>query len=264
LKRKIKSVGILYHIMDYGDSSQIFKAFTHFAGEISILAKGFRKQTKTQIPECFNEYEFILYEPLDRGLYLLSELNFIQNFGLRYDPKALAAAACSCELLSNLILPDDELGVYYHYLSSYLLYLKEHRSNVIALFWRFFLRILINLGLPFSLERCHLCNNVLGQKVYVSRDGGGLHCEACFLAGFSVGGSITRSEEADQEWQSILSDESRRIVHLLPEIGLYLENMTISPTTIREINRLFVSYFQNHFHKTMNLKALKVLEALCQ
>jgi len=244
---KTKLQAILIKQSQYSESSLILQFFTLQYGMISVIAKGIRKKSEQQqlLPLC--EYELLAYEPKEQGLWLFSEANIIRNFSVYLGSATWAAAETGLELISHLIIPQEDIATIYNLTIAYLEYLKKVKSNAILIFWRFFNRITILSGIGNPLSNCCICNNALSLPSAYLKSKGGFVCENCL------------PEIYPNDALLILSPPARKILLLLPEIGNHLEEITLDRAVVNEINTAFALYWQAHHKQTLHLKGLSVL-----
>lgn len=248
MKARIKDRGIIMKLSPYGDSSQIIQAFCRSHGQISILAKGYRKQHATNPLVQLFEYEFSLYEPVEQGLYLLAEASLIRGNSLHEQPQNWVAAELGAELLGKILIASSEAMDYYELLSSYVLYLQKPDIQPVCIWWRFFSRILSLSGYEMNLDTCELCGCNGEQRLILDLRNGGVICVDCAEAITSDDGLL------------VLSPGAAQILKILPEIGLHMSDLKLNRALVRELNGFFVSAFEGRLNKTLRLKSLSVLE----
>lgn len=239
----IKTLGIISSIIPFGDTSLILKALSWDKGQISILAKGWRKKQEPVLRFC--EYEFTLYEPKEEGLHLLKEASVLQDFTQYPSTEIWAAAEAGVELLSKIIIPSNESHDYYTVQREYLAYLQKTRINGILIFWRLFLRVFKLLGIESQLNTCRICGSK--RALYAIDNVAGHICQECF-------GDLSESGQ-----YTLLSQDATEILRLLPEIGMHLDRIKVSTVAVSELNRYFLQYYQVHQKQTLKLKSLSVL-----
>ncbi|MDD2331094.1 MAG: DNA repair protein RecO [Candidatus Cloacimonetes bacterium] len=250
MKKKIKTLGILYRISKYGDTSLILKTFTRDEGLISILAKGARSSSTQTAFQTLGIYELVLYKPLETGLYLLSESTLLLVYDFSQNTGLWCLAQCGCELISQILISGDEYLQYYDLQKLYLDYLNEHHEAGIYIFWRFWLRVMELLGLSYDLSNCHRCSKPLGNAAFVEKGTGALICIEC------------AQQSHYPEHVSALSVRSIKIISKLPVIGNYVQSLSIDFTSIVQINQIIRDFFETHLHKPLHLKSLIIYEQL--
>ncbi|PKN77815.1 MAG: hypothetical protein CVU48_10265, partial [Candidatus Cloacimonetes bacterium HGW-Cloacimonetes-1] len=157
MKHKIKDIGIIYRIINYGDSSLILNVYCREIGNIAILAKAMRTKSNNGNVSVLNEYEFIVYEPSEPGLYLMAEYSLIHEVAYNSSAESMATASCGLELVSSMLIGHDEHIMYYDLLKKYLAYLEQVPKGKIALFWRFAVRVFQFQGIDINLAACNCC-----------------------------------------------------------------------------------------------------------
>jgi len=248
VKAKIKDFGIITKLSPYGDSSQIIQAFCRSHGQISILAKGYRKQQANNPLVQLFEYELSLYEPVEQGLYLLSEASLIRGNTLHEQAQNWVAAELGAELLSKILIASSDAQDYYELLSSYITYLHTPDIKPVCIWWRFFSRILSLSGYELNLDTCELCGNCGEERLILDMRNGGMICVDCAEA-------ITQ-----EDGLMVISSKAAHILKLLPEIGLHMQELKLGRNLAHELNSFFVAAFEGRFNKTLRLKSLSVLE----
>ena len=232
---------IISSIIPYSESSLICKVLTEQHGNISIIAKGIRKQK--QILSRLWEYELNLSEPKEEGLYLLKEAREQRDFSSYPSSETWAAAECGIELLSNLLIPASEAEEYYALLCNYLGYLQGVSKNAILLLWRLFLRVFQMNGIRMEIKLCSQCH--CDKAIMGCTRSGELICMECYQA---APGTYLQ-----------LNPLSTRILDLLPEIGKHLNVLSLNRQVVNELNDLFRDYYQFHHKQKLRLKSLSVL-----
>jgi DNA repair protein RecO len=248
VKQKIRDRGIIFKISHYSESSLILKTFTRDRGLISILAKGMRKKPEASLLNPLNGYEFVLYEPQEAGLYLLGEFSLQTEHNLAENVESWAAAECALELYTHLIIPQDENSQYYGLLIVYLDYLQGVERNAVLVWWRFLLRVLILLGVPFDPLHCSQCHLSAKPILAFEKGTGALVCAACL------------DPVPDPDHWELLGSQASLILGLLPMIGDHLNTLCPDRTAVAQLNQLFSDFYASHFNKALKLRSLEVLE----
>ncbi|GAB1366578.1 hypothetical protein MASR1M36_14490 [Candidatus Cloacimonadaceae bacterium] len=243
--RKAKLNAILIKQSEYGDSSLIYRFFTSEHGQIGVLAKGIRKNQEHLLALC--QYELNVFEPKEPGLWLFAEASLLKDYSAFPSTSTWAAAECGMELVSQIIIPQEDIGAVFDLALSFLVYLQKTPVNAILILWRFMLRVTIFSGIGNPFASCCLCEKAFSHYSAYLRSKGGMLCKAC---------SRDMSPNDDLFW---LSETSSRIIGLLPEIGNYLTEIKLSPPTINEINSVFEYYWLAHHKHPLKLKSLGLL-----
>ncbi len=248
MKNKVKDRGFLVKSTQYGESSLIFRMFSRKSGMISMIAKGIRKKPEASLLSPINEYELVLYEPAEGGLFLLSEFSPAREYDLSRKAECWSAAGCALELYGKLIIPQDENPQYYDLLHDLFTYLESLERNAILIWWRFLLRIFTLLGIPFRTDICSHCGNQSANIAAYEKGSARLVCADCL------------DTNADPERYTILTSQGSRVLALLPRIGDFVDSLMPSRQSVTQLNQLFADYYQDHFNRPLTLRSLKVLE----
>ncbi len=248
MRNKVTDRGFLAKTSAYGESSLILKTFTRGHGMISVIAKGIRKKPGAETLYPVNDYEFVLYEPGEGGLYLLSEFSLAREYDLSRKAECWAVAECALELYGKLMIPQDENPQYYDLLHDLFAYLESLERNAILIWWRFLLRIYSMLGIPFNPDLCSQCGRRAKSIAAYENESAKLVCPDCL------------DTQADPDRYTILTSQSSRVMALLPRIGGYLDSFTLTRQSVTQLNTLFADYWSEHFNRPLKLRSLKVLE----
>ncbi|MBM4403726.1 MAG: DNA repair protein RecO [Candidatus Cloacimonetes bacterium] len=244
MKGKIKTLAIVLRTTRFSESSLVIHAFSEMLGTISILAKGIRKKPEYTNLQRLNELEFVLYEPVEGGMYLYAEGALIRELTKTDDAMNRACAESGAELVAALIISPEELKDIYRLLVTYLEYVKNVERNTLAIFWRFMLRITRELGVPLELRTCGHCHRQgIKPSGYEEQNGFPL-CEQCLGEIYNVHG---------------FSPQARRLLFHLPEIGNYLSEFQISSSMAEEVNGFLFRYLEHRFHKHISLQSVHVV-----
>lgn len=225
MRARSRDRGVLVRSSPYSETSLLLRAFTLQHGMIFILAKGIRKKQNLDLLTALSEYEFLLYEPSEGGLFVLGDFSLLGGTDFSADPLKWAAAECAPELYSQLMIPLEETPAYYQLLLDYLSYLARMKGSPLLIWWRFLLRVFVLLGIPF---------------------------QDSYRSGESLAGSDGVSEQ--------LSPLAAKILRLLPRIGDYLDTLNPDALAANQLNRLFADYYFQHFNRKLELRSLRVLQ----
>ncbi|HNQ42781.1 MAG TPA: DNA repair protein RecO [Candidatus Cloacimonadota bacterium] len=243
---KITTPAILCNITPYSESSLIIRAFSFGRGYISIIAKGWRKKAEKEQILRFWEYELVLSEPREEGLYILSEANMLTDYSHYPCLATWAAAECGIELLSQLIVPYQEYRHYYTLASEYLKYLSKVEDNAILIFWRLLERVFVLSGIGRDLQMCHECGTQATPYAF-DQGSGDVICRACALDRLETGRYLE------------LSDTASSVLSSMHSIGNHLNDFSLERSQISEINTLYFGYYQAHQKHKLKLKSMSVL-----
>jgi len=243
VKSKIKTRAIILRTTKYSESSLVINAVSETHGTISILAKGIRKQPDAAVLQRLNELELVLYEPAETGMYLLAECALISKLAMMDDALNRAYAEAGAELVSCLITPSGDMAEVYRLLLTYLEYMNGVKQNGIAIFWRFMLRIMRELGVSLDLRQCGQCHGTeTPLSGYEERHGFAL-CGKCLKNFYNV---------------QPFSLQAKRLLFLLPEIGNHLDMLEIGESVAEEITGFLLGYLEHRFHKHFSLQSIHV------
>lgn len=244
---KIKTNCFLIRKQPYSETSVLMQVFSDCLGMTSVLAKGLRKSKQHQdfLLNVLNEYEFVLSTSSNSSLSVLCEMSIITELPADLPLETWTAAQAGAEILTKIILPDEEIPLFYKALKQYLDYLKTVAVNPIAIFWRYLLHLYKLLGVPVNLNHCSVCHKEMPEPRAYSADTGQLLCHYCF----------------DKEpGVYALEPEESNIIALLPVIGNYLNDLNLTPQNCQKINHFFLYYISQQFHKTIKLNSLQLFE----
>jgi DNA repair protein RecO (recombination protein O) len=244
VSRDITCQGIILRTTKYRNSSLLIDIFSRELGRITILAKSIlsEKNQYYHLMEIGNELDWQIQKSESHLYYFRNaELQNAYLHSLSYENSLPLYAAI--ELYLQLVIPTEESEQFYQLLSSYFVYMQTFKQNGIVIFWRFLLRIFHIYGSPLNLQSCCLCHSELQTNGTFSFIHSGFVCEKC----------INQKNEYHYE----LSKEASDIISKLPKIGHFVNQLTLSPKTIKNINIIFLKHFEYHFHKTLHFKSLK-------
>jgi len=244
---KVKTNCYLIKKQPYSESSILMQVFSDSLGMTSVLAKGLRKSKQHQdfLLNVLNEYEFVLSVPANPGINVLTEMTLINEYPTDMHLQKWSAAQAGAEILTKIILHEEDIPLCYNALKQYLDYLKRVAINPIAIFWRYLLHLYKLLGVPVNLNQCSACHKEMQKPCGYSPDTGQLVCGNCFP---SLSGAFP------------LEPEESNIIMLIPVIGNYLNDLTISPENCRRINHFFLHYISQQFHKNIQMNSLQIFE----
>lgn len=223
------------------------QVFSDCLGMTSVLAKGLRKSKQQQgfLLNVLNEYEFILSAPANSSLHKLCEMSILNELPADLPLETWTAAQAGAEILTKLMLPEEEIPLFYKALRQYLDYLKGVTANPIAIFWRYLLHLYKLLGIPINLQQCSLCHKTMAEPRGYSADTGQLLCSECFDKAPGV---------------FALEPEESHIIALLPVIGNYLNDLNLTADNCQRTNHFFLHYISRQFHKTIRLNSVQLFE----
>jgi DNA repair protein RecO len=244
---KIKTNCILLKKQPYSETSVLMQVISDTLGMVSVLAKGMRKgkEHNDYLLNVLNEYEFVVSSASPSGMHTLVEMTLLEEFPTDLALDTWFAAQAGAEILTKLIVPEEEVPLFYHVLKQYLTYLKTVSVNPLAIFWRYLLHLDKLLGVPINLTACSTCQIGMDKLEGYSPETGQLLCRKCMM---ELHSSYSLSPEAGQ------------IISLLPVVGNFLNDLIISPETARQINRFMLNYLNAQFHRKIVLNSLQFFE----
>jgi DNA repair protein RecO len=244
---KIKTNCVLLKKQPYSETSILMQVISDTLGMISVLAKAMRKgkEHNDYLLNVLNEYEFVVSTASPSGIHTLGEMTLLEEYPTDLPLDTWFAAQAGAEILTKLVLPDEEMPLFYKALKQYLTYLKSVPVNPLAIFWRYVLHLDKLLGVPINLSTCSTCYKDMDRPAGYSPETGQLLCGNCSIL-FPASYSLT--------------PESRSILALLPVVGNYLNDLVITPETARQINRFMLNYISVQFHKKILLNSLQFFE----
>lgn len=234
--------------MNFGETSLIVNALGASIGSFAFIAKGYRNNKSAVCLCVLSEYELCLYEPTETGLYLLSEASCLQEFNPDTSSVLTVADLCGIELLSQIYVHGEESAIYFDLIQKYLEYQKKLRANHIAIFWRLFLRVMHILGIELNPTQCRGCTNLPSGVIGYNMANMELLCANCM------------EDTVHFAQRQYFSEESCKLLGLLPQIGDFHHELTISRRAATEINAFLIAYLRHHMNRDLHLKSLKVFE----
>ncbi|MFO7896385.1 MAG: DNA repair protein RecO [Candidatus Cloacimonadales bacterium] len=242
--RELSITGLVLRKVNFRETSVILDLLTAELGKISLIAKGAR-QNKSKFSGCFdllNLVEFELYKKPQSDWYLVQSASVLHThlYEISFQQNILMQAAA--EIIRQLHIPHEDQSEIFQLMEYYLDYIPKISGNGIAIFWRFMLRLLTILGINLELNRCVICGEKKSEFSAFSIKFHGLICSNCFRPSLAL--PFSKPKEVSSLFNQINS------------IGNLLEQLEISPLTIKQINQIFLDHLQEHFHKSFSLKTL--------
>ncbi len=244
--RDIKTKGIILRKIAYRETSVILDILTPDLGVIAVMAKGIRKAKSKNIGllEILNEVDLLLYKKSSSDWYLYKSATILHANAFETNFNSTVLMQASVEIYRQLIIHAEESIEFYELINNYFSYIKTIKKNGIAIFWRFLLKIYKIYGISLDLQTCVLCGGNLNEISAYYPHKHGFICQKCFRANFPVIG---------------LSNEVTSILSQIYDIGNQLENITISNSAIKQINRIFLLHLSEQFHKKFYLNSIEIL-----
>ncbi|MCF7858050.1 MAG: DNA repair protein RecO [Candidatus Cloacimonetes bacterium] len=245
--RELQVNGIIIKKVKFRETSLILDVFTPRLGKINVIAKGVRKANSKDIGlfEILNELEFELYKnpQSEWYIYKTSSLTQAHLFNINYTCSILLQAAV--EVIRQIIIPEDDSKAVYSLLTEYFKFTKQVNKNGIAIFWRFLLKLTKIIGIEINIIDCVICSKNKKFSAYFPQKHGFI-CEACYHPGFD-----------DQIFK--INKDSAEILRIMHSIGNSLNELSISKSTVKQLNQIFLIHLAEHFHKKIHLKSMELL-----
>lgn len=245
--KKVKLHGFVLKQSAYSESSLIIRFLSKEHGLIGIIAKGFRKNTEHRQLLNMGMYEIGVVEPKEAGLWLLYDFDLMEDNSVYPSSATWVAAESGLELISKMIVPNEDFALLYQLAERYLSYLHGVAENAILIYWRLFFRLLKVSGIGSPLDACCVCNGSIESFRVIETQHCGFLCRSC------------ESEINNAEQMQYLSPASSEILRLLPEIGNHLHSFKVGRKEVSEINQLLERYWHAHHKQTLKLNSLSVL-----
>jgi DNA repair protein RecO (recombination protein O) len=247
MSRDVKTNGIIIKKINFRETSVILDVLTPEYGVISIMAKGIRKQKSknTGMIELLNELELNLYKNPNSDWYIYRSSQIINShlFSINITTSILMQAPV--EIIRQIIIPMDDSQAIYELLETYLEYIKTVKQNGIAIFWRFLLKLFRIIGIAFNITNCIECSKIKQFIAYFPQKHGFI-CEDCY-----------HPVNDDQIFK--ISKNAADLISKLNNIGNYIDEILILKSTIKQLNRIFITHISEHFHKKILLKSIELL-----
>jgi len=247
MSRDVKTAGIILRKVNFRETSIILNILTPDLGIITVMAKGVRKQKSKSIGllELLNELDLELYSNPNSEWYIYKSARIKNNHLFNIDHRTSILMQAAVEMIRQIMISIEDSQEIYNLLSTYLDYIKSVNKNGIAILWRFILKLCRILGIEFSLKNCVQCSEYKYFKVYFPQKNGFI-CNDCYHPGYYE--QVIEIDIATAELISKLND-----------IGKYLDEVSITKSTIKQLNRIFLIHLSEHFHKKIHLKSIELL-----
>ncbi len=247
MSRDIKTKGIIIKKINFRETSIILDVLTPEYGVISVMAKGIRtqKSKNTGLLEILNELELVLYKNPNSEWYIYKSSNIINAHLFNIDLPTGILMQAAVEVIRQIIIPIEDSQEIYKLLETYLEYIKTVKKNGIAIFWRFLLKLFRIIGIEFNITNCIECSQRKHFVAYFPQKHGFI-CEDCYRPVY------------DEKLFKINSNAAE-LISKLNNIGKYLNEISIPKSTIKQLNRIFITHLSEHFHKNFHLKSVELL-----
>jgi len=244
--RDLKITGLILRKVNFRETSVILDVLTPELGKISVIAKGARN-TKSYLTgnlDLLNEITFDLYIKPQSEWYLAKAVDVHKTHLFEIDFRTSLLMQAAAEIIRQLQIPLEDSQQIYQLMHDFLSYIPSVKSNGIAIFWRFLLRLMMILGIAFDLGNCVICDKRKTQFAAFSVQFHGLVCSDCY-----------RSSMAER-WSK--PAEVSYILNNIKQIGNLLGEFKLHPLSIKQINKLFLDHLEEHFHKKFYLRSLEI------
>ncbi len=167
----------------FGESDRILHLFTLSTGKISAIAKGAGKSQRrfANTLEPFNHIRVEYFEKQMRGMVRIDNADIIEtNQGIEKSLKRSCTAGFFTEFLERLTKERERHDNLFLLLKEILGRLKQNELSYAEIL-HFQMKMLETLGYLPNLAHCVYCGKDIPEKekVYFSRERGGVLCGAC-------------------------------------------------------------------------------------
>jgi len=246
MSRDLKTNCLIIKKVNFRDTSLIIDVLTPEYGVIKVMAKGVRKNNKvTGILELLNELEMDLYKNPSSDWYIFKSAQLINAnlFNIKLHKSILMQAAI--EIIRQIIITVDDSKAVYELLTQYLQYIKTVPKNGIVIFWRFMLKLCKIIGIELNVYNCIECSHNNKFVAYFPQKHGFI-CDICYRPIYDEQVIRINDIEAD-------------LIRKLPNIGQFIDEISIPKSIFKHINKIFVIHLSEHFNKNMHLKSVELL-----
>lgn len=247
MSRDVKTTGIIIRKVNFRETSIILNVLTPKLGVITIMAKGVRKQKSkaTGMLELLNELDLELYFNPNSEWYIYKSANTKNNHLFNIDHSTSILMQAAVEVIRQIVISIEDSLEIYNLLSIYLAFIKSVEKNGIAIFWRFLLNLCRILGIEFNITSCIECGEEKQFKAFFLQKDGFI-CYNCFHPVYEE-----RVIEIDTETADLISK--------LKNIGNHLDKISISKSTIQQINKILLTHLSENFQKKFHLNSIELL-----
>ncbi len=247
MRRDIKTKGIIIKKVNFRETSIILDVLTPEYGVISVMAKGIRKQksTNTGLLEILNELDIDLYKNPNSEWYIYRNSQIINAHLFNIDLNTSVLMQASVEMIRQIIISIDDSQAIYLLLETYMNYIRSTDKNGIAIFWRFLLKLCRIIGIEFDITNCIECSQRKHFFAYFPQKHGFI-CNDCF-------------HPVNNEQVFKINENAADLISKLNQIGNYIDEISISKATIKQLNRIFLTHLSEHFHKKIYLNSIELL-----
>ena len=211
------------------------------------MAKGARsaKSISTGHLELLNELELNLYRNPSSDWYIYKSSSPFEThmFDIKFQTGILMQAAV--EVIRQIIIPVEDSQAIYQLLETYLNYIKSIDKNGIAIFWRFLLKLSRIIGIEFDISNCIECSQKKQFFAYFPQKHGFI-CNDCY-------------HPVNNEQIFKINENAADLISKLKHIGNYIDKISITKPTMKQLNRIFLTHLSEHFHKKIHLNSIELL-----
>lgn len=178
-----KANAIVLRSWDLGESDRIVSLYTMEFGKIRVVAKGVRRIStrfgSSTLP--FTCIKVMFYGNERNELKTISQTEIVKSFqGIRESLEGILYGSVLLELTEHLINGTHRDERIFRLILKYLTWIEHETGGIIL--YSFCFKLLCMLGFRPSLSNCVVCRQVspvIGNKVWFSREDGGIICPAC-------------------------------------------------------------------------------------
>ncbi len=247
MSRDIKTKGIIIKKVNFRETSIILDILTPEYGVISVMAKGIRKQKSknTGLLEILNELDLILYKNPSSEWYIYRSSQIVNAHLFNIDISTSVLMQAAVEVIRQIIISVEDSQEIYQLLETYFEYIKTVNINGIAIFWRFLLKLFKIIGIELNISNCIECSQRKQFFAYFPQNHGFI-CENCY-------------HTVNDEQIFKINKNTSDLISKLNNIGNYIDEISIPKTSIKQLNRIFLTHLSEHFHKKIHLKSIELL-----
>lgn len=245
-RRDYKTRGVVLRKTPYKETSLILELFTQHLGKIAVIAKGARREKRSEsgLLELLNELDLVLQKNPHSTMFILVSADLIRSWYRDIDfNNNLLLQAC-LEVYRQLETQKEDILVLYDLMIRYFKYIHRQRKNGIAIFWRLLLRILNIYGIDIDVTQCIKCESSENRFAAFYPQKNGFICNKCYLPAY-------------HETTLKIDPQSAEVLASISFIGNLLEDIEISDATVKLINQIFLVHLSEHFHQNFHFKSLE-------
>jgi DNA repair protein RecO len=237
--------GVILRIVRYKDSKAIVSIITPDLGLIQASITRFRSKKSNLVGtvSILNYVKFEAGKSSSSDFYSVRNVELISTLAYSKNYTTYLYQSAAAELLSKVQnYPNEDLAQLFHLLVTYLSYIQKVTKNQVVIYWRFVIKYFSVLGIPLELSKCSECHTRLETGFIYASDNHGFVGPEC--------------REHHQVKSTNVSAEAQDILLKLPQIGNFIDDLEISESVIREINKLLLLHISTTLHKDIYLRSL--------